>query len=77
MDLLRLNRLITQTQFTMETNQSVLCVIRSYDWMVSINLKDTCLYIPTLTNYFVSWHSVMSYQFRALCFGLHGNAGLH
>ena len=70
-DLTRLNCLVIQTWFKMETNQSVLCVIRRDDWMVSIDLKDAYLQIlvhPDSCQFlrFVAF-SVM-YQFKALCF---------
>ena len=43
------NHVVIQTRFRMETNQSVLRLIRRYDWMVSTDLKDT--YIQNLVHH--------------------------
>ena len=71
-DLSRLNCLVTQTQFKMETNQSVLHAIRRDDWMVSINLKDVYLQIPIHPDscQFLSFVEFgVPYQFKVFCCG--------
>ena len=68
-----LNCFIMQTQFKMETNQSVLRAVQSSDWMVSIDLKDVYLQIPMHPNSRPFLRFVVfgnTYQFNALCFGL-------
>ena len=62
-----------EAQFKMETNESVLRVVRRGDWMISIDLKDACLRVPVHPDtrrflQFVADGQV--YQFKALCFGL-------
>ena len=42
-DLSSLNGFVQLTPFRMESNQSVLQYIRSFNWMISINLKDAYL----------------------------------
>ena len=72
-DLSLLNRCVIQTRFKMETSQSVLCMVQSDDWMISIDLKDAYLQVPVHPDsrrflWFVEDGKV--YQFKALCFGL-------
>ena len=72
-DLSSLNGFVQLTPFRMESNQSVLQSIRSFDWMISIDLKDAYLQVPIHPNSrkflrFVANDRV--YQFKALCFGL-------
>ena len=45
-DLSSLNGFVQLTPFRMEPNQSVLQSIRSFDWMISIDLKDAYLQVP-------------------------------
>ena len=46
-DLSTLNTYITSQQFHMETPQSVLRSIRQGDWMISLDLQDAYLQVPT------------------------------
>ena len=72
-DLSRLNCLVIQTRFKMETNQSVLCAIRKDNWMVSNDLKDAYLQIsvhPDARQFLRFVAFGVPYQFKALCFGL-------
>ena len=45
-DLSALNHFIGKTPFRMETTQSVLRLVHSGDWMVSVDLKDAYLQVP-------------------------------
>ena len=79
-DLSCLNHLVIQTWFKMETNKSVLRVIRRNDWLVSIDLKDAYLQVPVrpVSCQFLRFVAFsVPYQFKALCFGLHSSSGLH
>ena len=72
-DLSTLNDYITSSHFHMETPQSVLCSIRSGDWMISLDLQDA--YLQVLVHhdsrrYLRFVVAGKSYQFRVLCFGL-------
>ena len=72
-DLSSLNGFVRLTPLRMESNQSVLQSIRSFDWMISIDLKDAYLQVPIRPSSrkflrFVADGRV--YQFKALCFGL-------
>ena len=72
-DLSILNKSIITTKFRMETNKTVMEAIQEGDWMTSIDLKDAYFQIPIhqqSRRYLrFAWRGV-SYQFRALCFGL-------
>ena len=46
-DLSTLNLNVDRTPFRMETSQTVLCSVRRNDWMITIDLKDAYLQIPT------------------------------
>ena len=79
-DLSTLNLKVHQTSFKMETLQSVLLSVRPGDWMVSLDLKDAYLQVPMHPESrkflrFMVREKV--YQFKVLCFGLHGSAGFH
>ena len=72
-DLSVLNRSIAKIAFMMETIQSVLLSVRQGNWMVSIDVKEAYLQVPSLPGSckylrFVAFGK--PYQFRALCFGL-------
>ena len=65
-DLLSLNSFIQLTPFRMES-------IRSFDWMISIDLKDAYLQVPIHPSSKKFLRFVVDgrvYQFKALCFGL-------
>ena len=72
-DLSSLNGFVQLTPFRMESNQSVLRSIRSFDWMISIDLKDAYLQVPIHPDSSKFLRFVVDdrvYQFKALCFGL-------
>ena len=71
--LLLLNRFVQPTRFRMETNQSVLRVLRRDEWMFSIDLNDTYLQVPVhpdSCHYPQFLENGQVFQFKALCFGL-------
>ena len=47
-DLSALNKFVKQTKFRMESNQTVLRALKRFDWMISIDLKDAYLQVPTV-----------------------------
>ena len=68
-----LNGFVQLTPFKMESNQSVLQSIRSFDLMISIDLKDAYLQVPIHPSSRKFLRFVVDsrvYQFKALCFGL-------
>ena len=72
-DLSNQNQWVSKTKFHMETPSTVLAAIHQKDWMFSIDLKDAYFQIPVHPDSspflrFV-WQGI-TYQFRALCFGL-------
>ena len=74
-DLLLLNGFVQLTPFKMESNQSVLQSIRSFDWMIFIDLKDAYLHLqvpihPASRKFLRFVVDGRVYQFKALCFGL-------
>ena len=72
-DMLSLNGFVQLTPFRMESNQSVLQSIRSFDWMISIDLKNAYLQVPIHPDSRKFLRFVVDsrvYQFKALCFGL-------
>ena len=72
-DLSSLNGFVRLTPFRMESNQSVPQSIRSFDWMISIDLKDAYLQVPIHPSSRKFLRFVVDgrvYQFKALCFGL-------
>ena len=72
-DMSSLNGFIQLTPFRLESNQSVLQSIRSFDWMISIDLKDAYLQVlihPSSRKFLKFVVDGRVYQFKALCFGL-------
>ena len=72
-DLSVLNCFILQTPFKMETVQAVLLSVCQGDWMVSLDLKDAYLQVPTHPDsrkYLRFMAFDRPYQFRAFCFSL-------
>ena len=72
-DLSSLNGFVQLTPFRMESNQSVLRSIRSFDWMISIDFKDAYLQVlihPDSRKFLRFVVDGRVYQFKALCFGL-------
>ena len=79
-DLSALNLSVDWTLFRMETAQTVFRSVRRNDWMVSIDLKDAYLQIPIhpASHRFLRFTAGgRTWQFRVLCFGLHGASSLH
>ena len=74
-DLSSLNGFVQLTPFKMGSNQSVLQSIKSFDWMISIDLKDAYLQVPVHPSSRQFLRFVVDsrgYQFKALCLSLHG-----
>ena len=72
-DLSRLSRFVQLSPFRMETAQSVLKSLRPGDWMVSLDLQDAYLQVPVHPDsrrYLRFCIGPLTFQFRALCFGL-------
>ena len=72
-DLSTLNTYIASQRFHMETPQFILHYIRQGDWMISLDLQDAYLQVPThpeSRRYLRFTMGGVSYQFRVLCFGL-------
>ncbi|XP_066960836.1 uncharacterized protein [Macrobrachium rosenbergii] len=72
-DLSTLNRYLHMTPFKMETPRSVLAAIRRGDFMISLDLQDAYLQIPvhpSSRKFLRVVSRKITYQFRALCFGL-------
>ena len=72
-DLSHLNEFVWQTQFKMESSQSVLRSVQKSDWVVSIDLKDAYLQVPIHPDSHKFLCFVVDgtvYQFRAFCLGL-------
>ena len=72
-DLSRLNVLIRQTPFKMETMATTMASVREGDFLASVDLKDAYFQIPVhqesrkFLRFFVGG---VVYQFKVLCFGL-------
>ena len=69
-----LNRYIRKQHFKMETLTSVLNLVKTGDWGLSLDLKDAYLHIPIHKQYrqylrFCLKKGGPCYQFKALCFG--------
>ena len=72
-DLKRLNRLLDIPTFKMETLFSIVAALQPQEWIVKIDLKDAYHHIPVhphIRKYFRFVLNGVTYQFRALPFGL-------
>ena len=66
-----LNQFVKQTNFSMETTESVLSSISRSDWMISINMKNRYFHVSIHSDsrkYLMFAFNGVTYQFRALCF---------
>ena len=73
LDVSRLNKFVTKTKFSMETNQTILDSIQKGDWMVTMDMKDAYFHVPIHPDsrrYLRFSFNGEVFQFRALCFGL-------
>lgn len=72
-DLKGLNRCISCPHFHMETDAVIRSQLQVGEWTTSIDLKDAYLHIPVHPGFrkYLRFHiRGVSYQFRAMCFGL-------
>ena len=72
-DFLILNKSVKKAKFKMETNKTILAAVNQYDWMFLIDLKDSYFQVsiyPDSQKYLMFVWKGMTYEFRAICFGL-------